>query len=226
LFLIEDQKPLARSLQNSLTAEGITVEVSHTRADAEERIHSNAHDVILLSLGLAGDDGFRLLRNLRREGLTTPILAILKDGSIAERVLCLDIGADGFLTRPIHPYELAARARALVRRARPIYDPVVRIHDLTIDSSTRTVSRAGEPLRLTRREYALLQFLAQHRGQVCSRSLIFRHLYNDHDECSSNVVDVFVRLLRAKVDKGFAVPLILTKWGQGYMLRDEASQVA
>jgi DNA-binding response OmpR family regulator len=111
--------------------------------------------------------------------------------------------------------------RALLRRYHRIADPILHIYDLEIDTSTRTVKRAGRPIRLTRREYALLQFLAFHRGTVVSRSVIWEHLYNEQDESTSNVVDVYIRYLRNKIDKDFDLPLILTRYGEGYLLRGD-----
>jgi len=111
--------------------------------------------------------------------------------------------------------------RALIRRGHQVKDPILRVHDLEIDTAARTVKRGGQSIHLTPREYALLQFLAFHRGKVVSRSMIWEHLYDEHDENTSNVVDVYIRYLRTKIDKGFDPPLILTRWGEGYMLRGE-----
>jgi DNA-binding response OmpR family regulator len=125
------------------------------------------------------------------------------------------------MTKPFQLEELLARLRALIRRGHQIKDPVLRVHDLEIDTSARTVKRGGQAIHLTPREYALLQFLAYHRGKVVSRSMIWEHLYDEHDENTSNVVDVYIRYLRNKIDKGFNPPLILTRWGEGYLLRGE-----
>jgi len=114
-----------------------------------------------------------------------------------------------------------ARLRALIRRGHEVKDPVLRVHDLEIDTATRTVKRGGQAIHLTPREYALLQFLAFHRGRVVSRTMIWEHLYDEHDESTSNVVDVYIRYLRNKIDKGFESPLILTRWGEGYLLRGD-----
>src|SRR3989442_11893993 len=111
----------------------------------------------------------------------------------------------------------------MIARAHEEKDPFLRFCDLEIATAARTVQRAGQPIRLTPREYALLQFLAFHRGKVVSRSMIWEHLYDEHDENASNVVDVYIRYLRTKIDKGFEPPLILTRWGEGYMLRGEES---
>src|SRR5207249_8618334 len=118
--------------------------------------------------------------------------------------------------KPFQLEELLARLRALVRRGHQVKDPVLRCHDLEINTADRSVRRAGRPIYLTPREYALLQYLAFHRGRVVSRTMIWEHLYNEEDESTSNVVDVYVRYLRAKIDKGFDPPLLLTRRGEGY----------
>src|SRR5207247_4603190 len=127
-----------------------------------------------------------------------------------------------YLTKPFQLEELLARLRALIRRSHQIKDPLIRVLDLEIDTTARSVKRAGQTLHLTPREFALLQFLAYHRGKVVTRSMIWEHLYDEHDENTSNVVDVYIRYLRTKIDKGFETPLILTRWCEGYQLRGDS----
>ena len=162
-----------------------------------------------------------LLREWRRDGMKVHVLCLTAKDTTEDKVRGLDTGADDYLTKPFQLEELLARLRALIRRGHQVKDPVLRILDLEIDTAARTVKRAGQSIHLTPREYALLQFLAFHRGKVVTRSMIWEHLYDEHDENTSNVVDVYIRYLRNKIDKGFDPPLILTRWGEGYLLRGE-----
>jgi DNA-binding response OmpR family regulator len=168
---------------------------------------------------LPKEDGLSLLQKWRRAGMTTHVLVLTARGTIDDKVKGLDLGADDYLTKPFQWEELLARLRALIRRGHQVKDPILRVHDLEIDTAARTVKRAGKTVQLTPKEYALLQFLAFHCGKVVTRSMIWEHLYDEHDENTSNVVDVYIRYLRTKIDKGFDPPLILTRWGEGYMLR-------
>jgi DNA-binding response OmpR family regulator len=221
VLVVENQGSTARGLQRCLEEEGFQVDVARDSEEGAYKARTTSYDLIVLSLLLSGDTGFTLLRSLRHTGLGTPILALAAGGTVPEQVHCLDLGADDYLGRPFQLVEFMARVRALLRRSHRVTDPVLRIYDLEIDTSSRTVRRAGRVIRLTRREYGLLQFLAFHRGKVVTRSMIWEHLYNEHDDSMSNVVDVYIRYLRGKIDKGFDPPLILTRWGEGYMLRGE-----
>lgn len=221
VLLIEDHKPLVRALKQGLEDEGFAVDVAHDGEEGDYKATTAEYDVIVLDLMLPKKDGLTLLQRWRRNGLSTHVLVLTARGGIEDKVRGLDLGADDYLTKPFELEELLARLRALVRRGHQIKDPVLRIHDLEIDTSARSVKRSGQPIHLTPREYALLEFLAFHRGKVVSRSMIWEHLYDEHDENTSNVVDVYIRYLRNKIDKGFEPPLILTKWGEGYLLRGE-----
>jgi DNA-binding response OmpR family regulator len=220
-LLIEDHKPLVRALKQGLEEEGFAVDTALDGEEGNFKAESANYDVIILDLMLPKMDGLSLLQRWRRNGMTAHVLVLTARDTIDDKVRGLDCGADDYLTKPFQLEELLARLRALIRRGHQVKDPILRIHDLEIDTAARTVKRGGKLIHLTPREYALLQFLAFHRGQVVSRSMIWEHLYDEHDENTSNVVDVYIRYLRNKIDKDQDLPLILTRWGEGYLLRGE-----
>ncbi len=221
VLLVEDHKPLSKALRRGLEEENFAVDVAEDGEEADFKAHSASYDAIVLDLMLPKIDGLTLLRKWRKEGVHTHILVLTAKDTTDDKVKGLDLGADDYLTKPFQLEELLARLRALIRRSHQVKDPILRVHDLEIDTSARTVKRSGQAIHLTPREFALLQFLAFHRGKVVTRTMIWEHLYDEYDENTSNVVDVYIRYLRTKVDKGFDKPLILTRWGEGYMLLGE-----
>ncbi len=221
VLLVEDHKPLSRALKRGLEEEGFAVDIGEDGEEADYKARSASYDVIVLDLMLPKVDGLTLLKQWRKDGLEMHILILTAKDTTADKVKGLDLGADDYLTKPFQLEELLARLRVLVRRGHQVKDPILRIHDLEIDTAARTVRRAGQTVHLTPREFALLQFLAYHSGKVVTRTMIWEHLYDEYDENTSNVVDVYIRYLRTKIDKGHDVPLILTRWGEGYMLRGE-----
>jgi DNA-binding response OmpR family regulator len=221
VLLVEDHRPLVRALKQGLEEEQFAVDVAYDGDEGSYKAQTANYDVIILDVMLPKEDGLSLLRRWRQAGLMTHVLLLTARGGLEDKVRGLDTGADDYLTKPFQLEELLARLRALVRRGHQVKDPVLRVHDLEIDTAARTVKRGSKQIHLTPREFALLQFLAFHQGRVVSRSMIWEHLYDEEDENTSNVVDVYIRYLRNKIDKGFDPPLILTRWGEGYMLRGE-----
>jgi DNA-binding response OmpR family regulator len=221
VLLVEDHKPLAKALKRGLEEEGFAVDSAEDGEEADFKAAGAGYDVIILDLMLPKIDGLTLLARWRKAGVKTHILLLTAKDTTEDKVKGLDLGADDYLTKPFQLEELLARLRALVRRSHQIKDPILRVHDLEIDTAARTVRRGGKMIHLTPREFALLQFLAFHRGKVVSRTMIWEHLYDEYDENTSNVVDVYIRYLRTKIDKGYDKPLILTRWGEGYILRGE-----
>jgi DNA-binding response OmpR family regulator len=221
VLLIEDHKPLLKALQRGLEEEGFAVDTAEDGEEGDFKGRSANYDVVVLDLMLPKKDGLTVLKDWRKSGINTHVLVLTAKDTTDDKVAGLDLGADDYLTKPFQLEELLARLRALIRRSHQSKDPMLRIHDLEIDTTARSVKRGGQVIHLTPREFALLQFLAYHRGKVVSRSMIWEHLYDEYDENTSNVVDVYIRYLRTKVDKGFDKPLILTRWGEGYMLRGE-----
>jgi DNA-binding response OmpR family regulator len=221
ILLVEDHKPLARALRQGLEEEGFAVDLVHDGEEAAGKAPATNYDAIVLDLMLPRVDGLSLLRRWRRDGLQTHVLVLTARDRVEDKVAGLDIGADDYLTKPFRLEELLARLRALVRRGHQVKDPVLRVRDLEIDTAARAVRRAGRAIALTPREYSLLEYLAFHRGKVVSRLMIWEHLYDEQDENTSNVVDVYIRYLRNKIDREFDPPLILTRRGEGYMLRGD-----
>ena len=221
ILLVEDNRGISEMVGEFLERRGYSLDYASDGVTGLHLAESNSYDVIILDLMLPKEDGLSLLQRWRRNGMKTHVLVLTARGSIEDKVRGLDLGADDYLTKPFELEELLARLRALIRRGHQVKDPVIRLHDLEIDTAARTVKRAGQSIYLTPREYALLEFLAFHRGKVVTRSMIWDHLYDEYDENTSNVVDVYIRYIRNKVDKGFDPPLILTRWGEGYMLRGE-----
>ncbi|MFO0843486.1 MAG: response regulator transcription factor [Gemmataceae bacterium] len=221
VLLVEDHKPLLRALRQGLEEENFAVDVAADGEEANVKARHTSYDVIILDVMLPKVDGLTLLERWRKDGMKTHVLLLTARGSVEDKVKGLDLGADDYLTKPFELEELLARVRALIRRDYQSKDPVIRVHDLEIDTASRTVKRAGHTIQLTPREYSLLEFLAYHRGKVATRTMIWEHLYDEQDESTSNVVDVYIRYLRNKIDKGFDPPLILTRWGEGYLLKGD-----
>jgi DNA-binding response OmpR family regulator len=219
LLLVEDHKPLARAVKQGLEEEGFAVDLAADGEEGDYKARTSKYDLIVLDLMLPKIDGLTLLQNWRKNGNNTHVLILTAKGELVDKVRGLDLGADDYLTKPFEIDELLARVRALIHRKHDVKDPVLRIHDLEIDTAARTVRRGGQRIHLTPREYALLEYLAFHQGKVVTRPMIWEHLYDEEDENTSNVVDVYIRYLRNKIDRGFEKPLILTRWGEGYLLR-------
>jgi DNA-binding response OmpR family regulator len=220
-LLVEDTQPILRAVRQGLEEEGFAVDVAVDGEEADVKCRSTSYDVIVLDIMLPKIDGLTLLKRWRAANIHTHVLLLTAKTTTHDKVTGLDSGADDYLAKPFEMDELFARIRALVRRGHHQKDPVLRCYDLEIDTAARVVRRAGQVIHLTPREYALLEFLAFHRGKVVTRSMIWEHLYDEYDENTSNVVDVYIRYLRNKIDRQFDPPLILTRWGEGYMLRGD-----
>ena len=221
VLLVEDSPPIVRAIRQGLEEEGFAVDVATDGEEGDVKARTTGYDVVILDIMLPKVDGLTLLKRWRAAGVTTHVLMLTAKTTTHDKVTGLDTGADDYLAKPFEFAELLARIRALVRRGHQQKDPVLRCYDLEIDTAARTVRRAGQVIHLTPREYALLEFLAFNRGKVVTRSMIWEHLYDEYDENTSNVVDVYIRYLRNKIDKNFDPSLILTRWGEGYMLRGD-----
>src|SRR5215218_10615675 len=222
ILVAEDHPTLANSIAQGLRDEGYAVDLT---LDGEEAMHfaqTNAYGCIVLDIMLPGKDGYTILKALRQRGAATPVVFLTARDAVEDRVRGLDMGADDYVVKPFAWDELLARVRAAVRRPHGHKVATIRVGDLEIDTAAKSVRRSGRAVDLSAREYALLEYLAHREGQVVSRSDIWEHLYDQHDETTSNVVDVYIGYLRNKVDKEFPTKLIHTRRGQGYLLGVEA----
>ncbi len=222
ILVVEDEQRVAQFIQKGLKEEGHAVDVAHDGEEGEYLGEINEYDLIILDVMLPKKNGFEVCRELRERGVGSPVLMLTARDAVEDKVRGLDAGADDYLTKPFAFEELLARVRALLRRASESKSPILKIADLELDPMSRRVTRAGQPIRLTTKEYALLEYMMRNPGQVLSRTRIGEHVWDMNFDPESNVIDVYVSHLRNKVDKGFEPPLIHTLRGQGYMLTDEA----
>ena len=181
----------------------------------------NDYDLIVLDVMLPGVNGLEVCRRLRSDALAVPILMLTARGEPDQRVAGLDAGADDYLPKPYHFPELLARIRALLRRGPTLTSPVLTIDDLAIDTRARRVTRDGDPVPLTTKEYTLLDYLVRRKGEVVTRSEIAEHVWDDSFDPMSNLIEVYIQRLRRKIDDGRAVKLIHTRRGAGYVLTPE-----
>lgn len=219
ILVVEDNHRLNRSLAASLTHEGYSVDSAYDGQEGQDLAELTAYDLIILDVLLPERDGLEVCRNLRRRRIQTPILLLTARDSVDDRVHGLDSGADDYLVKPFAMRELLARLRALLRRQQPSKQGQLALGDLVMDPVVHTVEREGRPLDLTPKEFALLEYFLYHPGQVVTREMIEQHIWNYDFECESNVIDVYVRRLRRKIDDPFAVKLLATVRGVGYRLQ-------
>ncbi len=218
LLIVEDDPELAAVLTRGFSEHGIETVHAATVSEARRQAHLGEFDILLLDVMLPGGSGIDLCRDLRRAGHSTPILMLTARDAVDDRVHGLDAGADDYLTKPFAFRELLARVRALARR-RPAFIPrVVEVADLRVDLASHRVQRAGQPVELTAKEFALLECLALQVGQVVDRTAITAHVWDDNHDPFTNVLEVLVRRLRRKLDDGFEPKLIQTVRGAGYLL--------
>ena len=221
LLVVEDYRPLARSLDQALREQGYAVDVMNDGESGLEAAKSGNYDAIILDWMLPKLDGVAMLKALRAAKDGTPVLMLTAKDTISDRVDGLDAGADDYLVKPFAVEELCARVRALVRRGYRSAAGTLQIADLEIDTTARRVVRGGRPIDLSAREYALLEYLGHRRGQVVTREEIAEHLYDFSKDVQSNVIDVYIGYLRKKIDRDAAKKLIVTKRGLGYLLQGE-----
>jgi two-component system OmpR family response regulator len=223
VLVVEDEVRLAETLRRGLTTDGFAVDVVHDGANGLWAATEVAYDVIVLDIMLPGLNGYRVCQQLRAVGVWTPVLMLTaKDGEY-DQADAFDLGADDYLTKPFSFVVLTARLRALVRRGAPVRPTVLVIGDLSLDPARRKVVRAGVEVRLTAREFSVLEFLMRHPGYVVTKTEILAHVWDSAFAGDPNIVEVYVGYLRRKLDQPFGRQSIETIRGAGYRLHDESA---
>ena len=220
VLLVEDDQKTTRYLQKGLGENAFLVDVAHEGNQALLLASTRDYDLILLDVMIPGRDGWTVLRELRRSGKATPVIFLTARDPIEDRVRGLELGADDYLVKPFAFSELMARMRTVLRRGPARSIDVVRVGDLEVNLLQQKVSRCGQQIRLTAKEFALLSLLARRAGEILSRTLITELVWDLHFDSGTNVVDVLVRRLRSKIDDPFQTKLLHTERGRGYVLEE------
>jgi DNA-binding response OmpR family regulator len=223
VLIVEDDVKINATLAQAFQEERYAVDVAHDGEAGEELAFVNEYDVIILDLMLPKKDGQSLLRELREHGVKTPILVLTARDAVLDRIENLNIGADDYVVKPFSIDEVIARVRALVRRGSDVRTSRLQIGDLVLDVTSHTVKRGDRSINLTQTEYAILEYLMHHPNKVVSRAELMDHVWDDSYEGFSNIVDVYMRRIRAKIDDDTAVRLLETVRGAGYRLREPSA---
>jgi DNA-binding response OmpR family regulator len=220
ILLVEDEPRVSHFVSKGLRESSYAVDLVGDGETALYQVEINNYDLIILDVMLPGKDGFEVCREARNGGVKTPVLMLTVRDSIEDRVNGLDCGADDYLVKPFDFRELLARVRALLRREKELRPSILQVADLILNTVSQTVTRAGRRIELTAKEYALLEYFALHSGRLLRREEIAEHVWDDRSNSMSNIIDVYVRRLRKKVDDASCHPLLHTRRGAGYILLD------
>lgn len=223
LLVIEDNPKMAEFIRQGFAEQGYAVDVVATAREGEACAPGGDYDCIVLDVMLPDQDGLTTCRRLRQHGVHVPILMLTALGSTSDKVAGLEAGADDYLTKPFEFVELVARVRALIRRRQTQETTTLKFEDLEMDLLSRQVSRAGQKIRLTTKEFAMLETFIRNANRVLTRTEISERVWDMDFDAESNVIDVYVSSLRRKIDKGFGKPLIHTVIGTGYCMRSATS---
>lgn len=222
ILFAEDERDLNHIITKKLTSQGYSVDSVYDGEEAIDILSYTDYDAVILDIMMPKADGFAVLRALRSKGKNTPVLFLTARDSVQDRVAGLDSGANDYLVKPFSVEELLARIRAMTRTAFGVSDSLLSVGDLTMDTAAKVVKRGGKEIPLSAKEYALLEYLMHNAGIVLSREKIENHIWNFDYEGGTNVVDVYIRYLRKKIDEEYDKKLIHTVRGRGYVLREEA----
>jgi len=220
ILVVEDDARVASFIRRGLREEHYTVDIAKDGEQALFLGQTNDYDLLILDLMLPKRDGMQVLKMLRQERVTVPVLVLTAKDDMQDKVRGLDAGADDYLTKPFGFDELLARVRALLRRRGDMVPTVLKVGDLELDTLRHRATRAGRALDLTSREYALLEFLLRHVNEVVTRTMLSEHVWEHDFDPLSNVIDVHIARLRRKIDEGFEQPLLHTVRGRGYLLQE------
>lgn len=221
ILLVEDESRVAAFIAKGLREQAYAVDLARDGEQAVYLAAVNEYDLVILDVMLPVKDGHAVCRELRAAGFRAPILMLTARDAVDDRVAGLDSGADDYLIKPFDFKELLARMRALLRRPSEVRPASIRVDDLTLDTASHAIARGGKPIALTAKEYALLEFLVLNQGRVVGRERIAEHVWNESFDAFSNIIDVYVKRLRAKLDAGAGRRLIHTRRGEGYILSAE-----
>jgi heavy metal response regulator len=219
ILVVDDEKKIASFIQRGLKENHYVVDVAYDADTALETAEINPYDLIILDIMLDGKDGIAVCQQLRKNKVNTPVLMLTARDSVKDKVRGLDAGADDYLTKPFAFDELLARVRALLRRESNEKVNILKVADLELNQLTREVKRSSKAITLTAKEYALLEYFMLNANQVITRTMISEHVWKEDFDSFTNVIDVYVKHLRNKVDKGFAASLIQTVRGVGYVMK-------
>lgn len=220
LLVVEDEKTLANLIKKGFEEEGFAVDIAYDGEDGLFFAHNNIYDCIVLDLMLPLMDGISILKKLREQNNSTPVIILTAKDTVKDKVIGLDSGSDDYLTKPFSFEELLSRTKAIIRRRYATSSPIIKISNLEIDTAKKTVKRANTNIELSAKEYALLEYLAVNKNKVINRTMIIEHLYNEDFDLDSNIIDVFINRIRNKIDRNFDKKLIHTVRGMGYSLKE------
>jgi len=220
VLVVEDEKKVASFIQRGLEAEHYSVDLAYDGEEGLTQLFDGDYDLLILDVMLPKRDGLSMLREVRKHGVQIPVLLLTARDTLADKVAGLDQGADDYLTKPFAFEELLARVRALLRRGTPTQPLTLTLTDLSLDPITHQVTRAGKKIDLTAKEFSLLEFFLRNPGRVLSRALIAQHVWGVDFDTFTNVIDVYVKYLRKKIDSDFEPKLIHTVRGAGYVMKE------
>ncbi|MBX3042713.1 MAG: response regulator transcription factor [Candidatus Kapabacteria bacterium] len=220
VLVVEDERKVANFIKHGLEEERYIVETAYDGISALEIVMNNHFDAIVLDVMLPGKDGFTLLKEMRDSGISTPVIMLTARANVEDRVAGLDLGADDYLPKPFSFDELAARLRSILRRSSPEKSTKLRSGDLILDTVSHLAYRQGREIELTTKEYALLEYMMRNKNRILSRSTITQHVWKHNFDPESNIIDVYIKRLRSKIEKDGEKPLVQSIRGVGYRLRE------